>query len=79
MATENKTAVEWLVKEFSSILGPIATKPMQDLLLVDAIKKAKELEKQQIIYACDYGIKLYINDPVTSEDYYNSTYGGDNE
>jgi hypothetical protein len=33
------------------------------------------MERQQIIDACDYGIKLYINDPITSEDYYTSTYG----
>lgn len=33
-----------------------------------------EREKEQIINACNYGIKLYINDPITSEDYYNETY-----
>jgi hypothetical protein len=42
-----KTAVEYLVKEFSDILGPLDMKPMQDLLLVDAIKKAKEMEQEQ--------------------------------
>jgi hypothetical protein len=42
-----KTAVEFLVKEFSDILGPLDIKPMQDLLLVDAIKRAKEMEKEQ--------------------------------
>jgi hypothetical protein len=47
-----KTAVQYLVKEFSDILGKLETNPMQDLL-VDAIKKAKELEKRQIINAYD--------------------------
>jgi hypothetical protein len=42
-----KTAVEFLVKEFSDMLGPLDIKPMQDLLLVDAIKRAKEMEKMQ--------------------------------
>jgi hypothetical protein len=46
-----QTAVEFLVKEFSEILGKIKTEPMQDLLLVDAVNKAKEMEKQQIIDA----------------------------
>ena len=46
-----RTAVEFLVKEFSDMLGPLDIKPMQDLLLVDAIKRAKEMEKEQIIYA----------------------------
>jgi hypothetical protein len=44
-----QTAVEYLVKEFSDILGPLDIKPMQDLLLVDAIKRAKEMEEQQMI------------------------------
>lgn len=42
-----QTAVEFLVKEFSEILGQIKTEPMQDLLLVDAINRAKEMEKEQ--------------------------------
>jgi hypothetical protein len=41
------TAVEYLIKEFSNILGKIQTEPLQDLFLIDAIKKAKEMEKQQ--------------------------------
>jgi hypothetical protein len=45
---ENKqTAVEYLVKEFSAILGPIKTEAMQDLLLVDAIEQAKQMEREQ--------------------------------
>ena len=51
MINQNKmkqTAVEWLVKEFSEILGPLKTKSMQDLLIVDSIKKAKAMEKEQI-------------------------------
>ena len=45
---KKQTAVEYLVKELSEILGPLKTEAMQDLLLVDAINKAKEMEKQQI-------------------------------
>jgi hypothetical protein len=43
-----QTAVEWLIKEFSAILGPIKTEPMQDMLLGDAFKKAKAMEEEQI-------------------------------
>lgn len=42
-----QTAVEYLIKEFSNILGKIQTEPLQDLFLIDAIKQAKEMEKQQ--------------------------------
>ena len=71
-----KTAVEFLVKEFSDMLGPLDIKPMQDLLLVDAIKRAKEMEKEQIIYAHVAG----HNAPSSTiknwdaEQYYNETF-----
>jgi hypothetical protein len=71
-----KTAVEFLVKEFSDMLGPLDIKPMQDLLLVDAIKRAKEIEKEQIIYAHVAG----HNAPSSTiknwyaEQYYNQTF-----
>ena len=51
-----QTAVEYLIKEFSNILGKIQTEPLQDLFLIDAMEKAKEMEKQQIIDA--YGVKV---------------------
>jgi adenylate kinase len=73
-----KTAVEYLVKEFSDILGPLDIKPMQDLLLVDAIKRAKEMEKQQIIDAHgikkDYSFSLIYPQIITGEQYYNETF-----
>jgi hypothetical protein len=71
-----KTAVEFLVKEFSDMLGPLDIKPMQDLLLVDAIKRAKEMEKEQIL---DAHIKGH-NAPSSTiknwdaEQYYNETF-----
>jgi len=43
-----ETAVEYLIKEFSSILGPLNTTPMQNLFLTDAINTAKKMEKEQI-------------------------------
>jgi hypothetical protein len=43
-----KTSVEFLVKELSDILGPIETSGMQDLLMIDAIKKAKEMHKKEV-------------------------------
>lgn len=82
---EKQTAVEWLVKEISEILGPLNTKPMQDLLIVDAINQAKAMEKEQIIKARnngflasgegwngEYGIKDL--EEIKSEQYYKETY-----
>jgi hypothetical protein len=64
-----KTAVEWLEIEFKKI--PF-TNP------VDSIKKAKEIEKEQII--CSYIANRYVNAggyPTRrdeAEEYYNQTY-----
>lgn len=69
-----KTAVEFLVKEFSDILGKIKTEKMQDLFLVDAIKQAKEMEKEQIINAYIDRIKDTYQNRTEAEQYYNQTF-----
>ncbi len=74
------TSIDYLVKEFSEILGPLTTQPMQDLLLVDAINKAKEMHKQEIISA--HGLKKIYADGVdhivmTGEQYYPETFKKD--
>ena len=75
MNNETKqTAVEYLVKEISAILGPLETKPIQDLLMVDAIKKAKQMEKEQIIKAHNEGIWHDKKCFDEGEQYYNETY-----
>jgi vacuolar-type H+-ATPase subunit D/Vma8 len=52
------TAVEYLIKEFSNVLGKIQTETLKDsVFLIDAIEKAKEMEKQQIIEAHFQGVK----------------------
>lgn len=73
-----QTAVEFLVKELSEILGPLETQPMQNLLMVDAIKKAKEMEKQQIIDAVDSANKKWRSSHaefiLNGQQYYNETF-----
>ena len=69
-----QTAVEYLIKEFSNILGKIQTEPLQDLFLIDAINKSKEMEKQQIINAYDDGNYAYGMGIKEPEQYYNETF-----
>jgi hypothetical protein len=70
-----QTAVNFLIKEFSDILGPLETKPMQDLLLMDAMKKAKEMEKEQIIDAHKASAMFEMDADRYAEQYYNEQYG----
>jgi hypothetical protein len=75
--TTKKTAVDYLLREISEILGEVSTHGLQNLLLVDAYKKAKSMEKEQIIDAFN---ESRLTNPmlgfkhVTFEEYYNETY-----
>lgn len=62
---EKQTAVEWLVQQLPLI---------QQEGLRDNIEQAKEMEKQQIIYAHEDGYVRYTNDSESGEQYYNETF-----
>ena len=68
-----QTAVEWLVEELSDVLGPMDTNSIRDLLLMDAISRAKQMERANIIDA-------YLINPLEAKwknigtDYYNETF-----
>jgi hypothetical protein len=74
------TSVNYLIKEISAVLGVLKTEPMQDLLLVDAITKAKLLHKQEIIDAWDNGNRYEYQKQInaffmrTPEQYYQETF-----
>lgn len=84
MSNKKQSSVEYLIKEFSEILGPIKNQPMQDLLLTDAINKAKAMHKEEIeiAFAKSYLIGVegisYDDANKASAKYYNETYGGNN-
>ncbi len=69
-----KTAVEFLIKEFSDILGPLDTKPMQDLLMVDAIKIAKLMEKEHNEYFFNCGRNYQLTGEGTFTEIHTETY-----
>ena len=71
-----QTAVDYLVKELGDILDARFIKPMQDLLIVNAVNKAKKLEREQIEDA--YNASLLSNTR-TFEHYWEQIYGGNNE
>jgi hypothetical protein len=66
-----QTSVDFLIEEFSAILEKVNFTAMQGLLLKDAVEKAKEMEKEQIIDA--HGAKQY-HKTVSGEQYYNENY-----
>jgi len=72
-----KTAVDYLIKEFSDILGKLKTEPMQDLLLVDAINKAKTMEIEQIKDAYGDGLNAHRTNFCNRDEYFTKVYRAD--
>jgi hypothetical protein len=80
------TAVEYLVKELGDILDARFIKPMQDLLIVNAVNKAKKLEREQIedayLEGCNntLGIEVALADDIeNATNYYQTEYGGQHD
>ena len=71
MGGKQQTAVEWLEQEFEKRL-PLGVGDV----LIDLIKQAKELEKQQIIDTFVEGMRCQNFDPNKgrAEIYYNETF-----
>jgi len=72
---KKQTAVDYLIREFSAILGPLQTQGMQDLFLADAINKAKEMFQEQIEEAVSFGDCRGKNTTyLTASEYYSQTF-----
>lgn len=72
-----QTALEWLTKEINILLGPLETRSVQDVFILDAIEQAKVMEKKQIIEAFKEGIAYWNGDEwklIDIEAYYNHTF-----
>ena len=79
-----QTAVNWLIKEFSEILGPISMDGMQILLMMDATDKARQMERKQNEETCLNVIERIldevekngnVNSEIIFQQYYDQTYG----
>lgn len=72
-----QTAVEFLLEEFSSIFGKLNFTAVQGLLLKDALEKAKEMEKEQIMQSYNDGkgaATVNYKKNMSLEQYYNETF-----
>jgi hypothetical protein len=71
-----QTAVEYLLQEFSEIIGRVSFTVTQDLFIRDAVIKAKEMEKENIMQAYNDGKAAVINikNNMSLEEYYNETF-----
>jgi len=77
---KKQSSVEWYSKAVNNILIARKNNKIDDELfiqnLLNAKLQAKQIEKQQIEDAYDMG---YLDCQILTQDYYNQTYGGNNE
>jgi hypothetical protein len=78
MNNKQQTAVEWYADKFADHLEETYGIKITSLTL---LKQAKEMEKEQMIkFAKDWYSNSFMTHPWrTPEQYYNETYGGNNE
>lgn len=69
-----QTSVQFLIKEFSDILGPLDNTSMQNLLIMDAMKRAKIMEKEQNEYFFDCGRNFQLTGEGTFTEVNNETF-----
>jgi hypothetical protein len=79
MSNETKTAVEWYDNQLRKVFSN--TTEASNFSHEELLQQAKEMEKEQIMKACDAGFdtaNLFIEDMKynSAEDYYEQTYGG---
>lgn len=71
-----ETAVEWLVKEFKDTI----LREYSELRFEEIVKQAKEMERQQILEAVDWGNRKGYDEHILTimydldEQYYNQTF-----
>jgi len=71
-----QTAVEYLLEEFSAIIGRVNFTVTQDLFIRDAVIKAKEMEKENIMQAYNDGkaAVIHIEQNMSLEEYYDKNF-----
>jgi len=72
---KKQTAVEWLGLELNIIFHDITPELWEEVEL--KFQQAKQMEEEQIIDAYEQGDKYKLN--FSGEQYYNETYGGQDE
>jgi hypothetical protein len=91
MSDKRKTAVEWLIQQLTKTERNVINKTflqmnksMASVILTDLFDQAKQIEREQIIESYYAGTAQFANEapivnPKTPEEYYEQTYGKDND
>ena len=74
MANKKQTAVEWLVNHWKKL--QLEGEKMSWQQIIDITELAKEMEKEQLL---DMGYQFAVFGEDNPEQYYNETFGGNNE
>jgi len=72
------TAVEWLIHQLTEVDVDLRSEDEAEKLLFEWFDQAKKLEREQIEDAFKHGKLPHFIEDLTSAEYYEQTYGGNN-
>ena len=88
MSNNKQSSVEWLYIELTAILCDVEVNPVKAIAIFDRLKQAIAMHKEETVdLIVQYEIKHHLifteegilNTVKKAEQYYNETYGGNNE
>ena len=77
MSNNKQSSVEFFLYEMFSLLGEFENKALPSYKIMDLFEQAKAMHKEEIARAYQEGLIDSMNH--APKDYYNETFGGNNE
>jgi len=77
MSNNKQSSVEFFLYEMFSLLGEFENKALPSYKIMDLFEQAKAMHKEEIARTYQEGLIDSMNH--APKDYYNETFGGDNE
>lgn len=77
MSNNKQSSVEFFLYEMFSLLGEFENKALPSYKIMDLFEQAKSMHKEEIARAYQEGLIDSMNH--APKDYYNETFGGNNE
>ena len=77
MSNNKQSSVEFFLYEMFSLLGEFENKALPSYKIMDLFEQAKAMHKEEIKSAYNYGQQIPPFE--YAEQYYNETFGGNNE
>ena len=83
MSNNKQSSVEFFLYEMFSLLGEFENKALPSYKIMDLFEQAKAMHKEETVNAVTFGQNnhtvMISHDLIIATDYYNETFGGNND